>query len=630
MREPSIAVLGVLLAGVACCAKPSGFMVGQGELAPEGAGSSSSGGGFEADGGVGSASFPSPLQPTFGPTVTAAVPPPAISGGTMLVTHDGTTVVVADSARDLVYVVDVASRTLLQTITLQAGDEPGRVAEDGAGRVHVALRGSGALVTLDPASGDVLARRAVCPAPRGVAWDGTTDSVIVACATGELVTLPSAGGAPTRTVTVERDLRDVLVQDGAVSVSSFRSSELLDLASDGSVAKRVSMASSNGLAQVGNVTPQVAWRTLLDAAGDTVVLHQVHSDASISTTVPGGYGGAGGVEGPPGLSDAGGADSGGTPIVLADLTVLGPDGSLLSDTILHGAAVAVDVAISPDGAHALVAAAGNAFSPLLQTALYFTIGSVDDSLLMPQLPGPAVAVAFDAAGEALVQTLDPATLWIVTPGTAQSTPIPLSSLSRTDSGNNIFHTQAGAMVACASCHPEGGDDGHVWTFDGDLRRTASLRGTILGTAPYHWPGDMPDFPTLVVDVYTVRMSGTILATDAMTALQGWVESIPAPPAPSWVDPSAAQRGQVLFEGAGCTSCHSGTKFTNNATLDVGTGGAFQVPPLVGVGWRTPLLHDGCAATLTDRFVSCATPAHGSTSTLSTANISDLVAYLETL
>jgi mono/diheme cytochrome c family protein len=454
----------------------------------------------------------------------------------------------------------------------------------------------------------------------------------VACATGELVTLPSAGGAPTRTVTVERDLRDVLVQDGAVSVSSFRSSELLDLASDGSVVQRVSMASSNALAQVGNVTPQVAWRTLLDAAGDTVVLHQVHSDASISTTVPGGYGGAGGVEGPEGFSDAGGADSGGTPIVLADLTVLGPDGSLLSDTILHGAAVAVDVAISPDGAHALVAAAGNAFSPLLQTALYFTIGSVDASLPMPQLPGPAVAVAFDAAGEALVQTLDPATLWIVTPGTAQSASIPLSSLSRTDSGNNIFHTQAGAMVACASCHPEGGDDGHVWTFDGDLRRTASLRGTILGTAPYHWPGDMPDFPTLLVDVYTIRMSGTILAPDAMTALQGWVESIPAPPAPSWVDPSAAQRGQVLFEGAGagCTSCHSGTKFTNNATLDVGTGGAFQVPPLVGVGWRTPLLHDGCATTLTDRFVSCATSAHGSTSNLSTANISDLVAYLETL
>jgi acyl-coenzyme A thioesterase PaaI-like protein len=65
-------------------------------------------------------------------------------------------------------------------------------------------------------------------------------------------------------------------------------------------------------------------------------------------------------------------------------------------------------------------------------------------------------------------------------------------------------------------------------------------------------------------------------------------------------------------------------------MDVGTGGNFQVPPLVGVGWRTPLLHDGCAATLADRFGACATPQHGSIGTLSQQNVSDLVAYLETL
>jgi mono/diheme cytochrome c family protein len=311
-----------------------------------------------------------------------------------------------------------------------------------------------------------------------------------------------------------------------------------------------------------------------------------------------------------------------------------PGRSVVSDDILLGAAVAVDVAISPDGTHALIAAAGNADSPLLQTALYFKLeGSGErNSLPMPQLPGPAVAVAFDGAGEALVQTLEPASLWIVYPGTTQSTQIPLSSISRADSGHEIFHTQAGAMIACASCHPEGGDDGHIWILDGDERRTPSLRGTIAGTAPYHWPGDMADFPTLVHNVYTMRMSGAVLGPDALTALQGWVESIPAPPAPSWVDPAAAQRGQALFESAstGCTTCHNGAKLTNNATLDVGTGGAFQVPPLVGVGWRTPLLHDGCANTLTDRFTSCATPAHGATAALSTQNVSDLVAYLETL
>jgi acyl-coenzyme A thioesterase PaaI-like protein len=58
--------------------------------------------------------------------------------------------------------------------------------------------------------------------------------------------------------------------------------------------------------------------------------------------------------------------------------------------------------------------------------------------------------------------------------------------------------------------------------------------------------------------------------------------------------------------------------------------AFQVPPLVGVGWRTPLFHDGCAATILDRFGQCATAAHGSTAQLSKQDVADLTAYLETL
>jgi hypothetical protein len=58
--------------------------------------------------------------------------------------------------------------------------------------------------------------------------------------------------------------------------------------------------------------------------------------------------------------------------------------------------------------------------------------------------------------------------------------------------------------------------------------------------------------------------------------------------------------------------------------------AFQVPPLVNVGWRTPLFHDGCADGIADRFGACATPEHGSTEKLSAQDIQDLMAYLESL
>ena len=199
---------------------------------------------------------PTGPRPSFPATVTASVPPPPISGGTLLVTRDGTTAVAADPDRDAVYVVDVAGMTLRSTITLKAGDEPGRLVEDGEGRVHVALRGSGALVTLDPATGTVLARRAVCPAPRGVVWDSTSDSLWVACATGELVQLPAAGGAPTQSVTVERDLRDVLLVNGALSVTSFRSAQVLRLNSDGTV-RHDQLGSPDT-----TFVPQVAWRAV--------------------------------------------------------------------------------------------------------------------------------------------------------------------------------------------------------------------------------------------------------------------------------------------------------------------------------------------------------------------------------
>jgi cytochrome c peroxidase len=181
-------------------------------------------------------------------------------------------------------------------------------------------------------------------------------------------------------------------------------------------------------------------------------------------------------------------------------------------------------------------------------------------------------------------------------------------------------------------------------LDGLPRRTPSLRGTIAGTAPYHWPGDEPTIGALIDDVYTIRMSGAPLDPSMQAALANWVDSIPAPPAPSWVDMSAAALGQALFAGsAQCASCHSGAKFTNNQTVDVGTGTdvgvlpdggspptAFQVPPLVGVGWRTPLLHNACAATVADRFGKCATAAHGATSQLSAEDVVNLTAYLDSL
>jgi len=114
----------------------------------------------------------------------------------------------------------------------------------------------------------------------------------------------------------------------------------------------------------------------------------------------------------------------------------------------------------------------------------------------------------------------------------------------------------------------------------------------------------------------------------------WLDAQPrvahAPP----TDLSAVVRGRALFADsarAGCATCHAGAHLTNNQMADVGTGGALQVPSLVGVAAHAPFMHDGCAATLRDRFAACGGgDAHGVTSGLAPTELDDLLAYLEAL
>jgi len=82
---------------------------------------------------------------------------------------------------------------------------------------------------------------------------------------------------------------------------------------------------------------------------------------------------------------------------------------------------------------------------------------------------------------------------------------------------------------------------------------------------------------------------------------------------------------------GCTGCHNGPLLTNNQTADVGTGGLYQVPWLIGLAARAPFLHNGCAATVRERFGPCGGgDLHGHTSQLGAEQIGDLAAFLETL
>jgi hypothetical protein len=630
------------------------------------------------------------ITPKVGATHQAAEAPPAISGGTLRVLADGKTVVAADPDRDRVYVVDLTTREVKSTIMLQKGDEPGRVVADAAGRVHVALRQGGALVSIDPAAGTVLARREVCAAPRGVGYDAVTDLLHVACADGQVVSLNAAGGDAVRRAQLPyADLRDVIVDGGRLKVSRFKSAELLTVEADGLMSKRTTLPGFKSFAARGGdlYTPGIAWRTVEMPSGGVVMLHQRGFEPAIQPAF-GGYGG---------FTEC-------DAIVHTAVSTIAADGTKKTGPAMAGMVLAVDMAVSADGNRVAIVSAGNATNseveggePRLPRVFVTTMddatdqmvgcrndgahapcmplagfvgtgvagatgtpegmtgaaGATGDSALpppsaqvpttcdtmgvappvdvnVPQVVGEPIAVAFAGDARVVVQSREPAVLSF--PGGA---PITLSTESRSDTGHALFHANAGGSIACASCHPEGNDDARVWNFACDgPRRTQSLQVGLKGTEPFHWTGNERDFSALVQDVFVGRMSGPQLLLEQVDATLHWIDAQPRVRHTPKGDAATIARGRALFEdpkGAACAACHSGPLLTNNTTVDVGTGGMFQVPSLVGIGSRGPFMHDGCAATLRDRFGACGGgDKHGVTSKLTPTQLNDMLAYLDSI
>lgn len=590
-----------------------------------------------------------------------------ITGGNLYVARDQAHIVVADPDRDQLYVVDVHAGTA-QAVPLALNDEPGRIIEDGAGRIHVALRRGNAVVTLaSAASTEIVSRRPVCGDPRGLAWDPATDLIHVACSTGELVSMSATGGGITRTLRLDRDLRDVIVSGSNLLVTRFRTAEVLTLDAAGAVITRATppavarggigepplddgtgTGSGSGAPQTPVGSASVAWRTIALTNGALLMTHQRQAQQTLSES-EGGYGGM----------------CGGGPIEDA-VSLRNPDGTYRAlSRLVHGS-LPVDIAVSASGANVAIVSAGSRQISVIPTQT-LSESSDDGGCDCPECGGGGGGGGLPADGGTASSPLPITRTKIVASQTfIDGVGIPTSvgfinddvavfypevpavvlhsaTASKTirlpgefafDTGRDLFHSQTAVGIACASCHPEGHNDGNTWVFEMGPRRTQDLGGGVMQRAPFHWTGDMTDLTTLMEQVFAQRMLGGEPSEAQKKALGPFLDRIPAPLAPVAADPASVARGEVLFESqaTGCATCHNGALLTNKQIVNVGTGASFKVPSLIGVGGRAPFIHDGCAKTLADRFgATCGGgDAHGHTSQLSTADVADLVAFLDTL
>ncbi len=152
-------------------------------------------------------------------------------GGTLafVVTDAGTFGVASIAARDRVRIMRVDANKLdedpltvrtTSDIAMRNGDAPSRVVSDGRGRALVALRRGGAIATIDPLLGSIVARTNVCTTPIGLALDEPRGAFHVACASGDVVTVRLSDDVETTRASVGAALADVAIIGDEIAVTS--------------------------------------------------------------------------------------------------------------------------------------------------------------------------------------------------------------------------------------------------------------------------------------------------------------------------------------------------------------------------------------------------------------------------
>jgi mono/diheme cytochrome c family protein len=567
---------------------------------------------------------------------------------------------VADFDEQALHVVDTASMQQVG-VTPLAG-RPGHVLALGDGRVAVALRDAGKVVVLEPAPGDDGLRKplvercsAEAPAePWALAEAG--DGLLVASGVGATLTrLRAADLRFEREIALPREPRSVLVTDGGATAFVTHAAggvvSVIDLGDRASHAVAVDLRPFEIVKKKDTTTRKV--------------LRQGSQGYALAAVTGPRRGGGEGVLRifAPYLSVDPSAPEG----TLSGYGNTGPDARLMAPTVsvidpLARHSITTDVAnvgrpgLTPD-CKLPRGAAADARGLFVACADLDAVLELDPGLGDPMIgerrrfvvPAGPGAVALDPEGKSVfvwsefdrgLSRLDRATGAVSTVALWRRSGVERGALeARIDRGRRLFHTSRDARLslgrACAACHPDGRDDGVVWTSPDGPRQTPSLAGRLDGTAPYGWLGESSTVKQHVRRTFE-RLKGTGLDDNAsaedLEALLAYVAQIPAPPAVRPAEGRTAERGKAVFESSGCAACHKGGG-TDGLAHDVGSGNPdhrkeFDTPSLRGVRGSAPYFHDGRYATLEEMLT--ATDTRMITAPISDSDRKSLIAYLETL
>jgi DNA-binding beta-propeller fold protein YncE len=579
-------------------------------------------------------------------------------GASIAVLRGGSVVAVANPDQGSVSFLD--PDTLEVRASVDVGGEPHRLLELSDGRVLVANYRGGEVVLVDASSHAIVARRTVCAGPYGLAaspdgswaalsceWDGTVQkvdpktlatsllakglrrpraiavvgaNVVVADYVGGLLHQIDPSGTDTQTslVPVAAPYRPALTKMSAnlaaAIVPAFGAVQVVHVLENNTGEKAEPTAADYGTVTSTNpkINPAV---TTLASASPTGMPQSPSAPVLYAN-----YDGGSRVYSGPVAAAAFGthyllvAHVSTANVAVIDLTAATPDARAVGT---------FNVGFGPSGV---------AVDETRNVA--FVDNALDSSVSRIGLTKPfATGAPAYPADRTLVRSLP-----------SHFSPAALSGRQLFFDATNTHVTPSG-VVACASCHPSGNDDGLVWFEDTPNipyrhRRTPHLANAKTPTAPFHWDGQFKTMSELVESTMTNLMGGDGLLVDVST-IQAYIDEVVEAPVLPTTDEKAVARGKAIFFSTevGCSECHSGSYLTDDKlhtvlhpmSLDSGDAIAIaNTPGLHGIFLAAPYFHDGRASTLTDLLTRPDAAAMGHHLQLTTSERQDLIAYLESL
>ena len=196
--------------------------------------------------------------------------------------------------------------------------------------------------------------------------------------------------------------------------------------------------------------------------------------------------------------------------------------------------------------------------------------------------------------------------------------------------------------SCASCHPDGRNDGLNWDLlndgSGNPKNTKSL------LLSHKTPPSMITGVRLKAEDAVRAGIQHILFMDGhekdAVAIDAYLKSLEKVPSPYLVRgklSKEAKRGRKIFKKSGCIQCHPAPLYTDLRKYNAGTGSGkennreFDTPTLIEQ-WRTaPYLYDGRADTMYKVLTDFnRRDKHGATSQLTLYEINNLIEFILSL